>query len=137
MNIIDKYVKDNNIKTYLSREDIDKLVENINANTEELKKYNAEFLENEKIEDLVDYVDILINNYNYNLMIKNQDIEEMLYYIYGCEFDLIVNKDGTLDLFDIQGAYLGGNYSNFETIENALGRLSSSYLYDYFGIEVL
>lgn len=32
--------------------------------------------------------------------------------------------------------YLGGNYSNFETIDSALGRLSGNYLYDYFGIEV-
>lgn len=68
---------------------------------------------------------------------QNEDIEEMLNYIYGCEFDLIANTNGTLDLFDTQGAYLGGNYSNFETIESALGRLSGSYLYDYFGIEVL
>ena len=28
------------------------------------------------------------------------------------------------------------SYINFETIDSALGRLSGSYLYDYFGIEV-
>ena len=62
----------------------------------------------------------------------------MLYYIYCCEFDLEINKNGTLNLRDLQNAYLGGkeSYINFETIESALGRLSGSYLYDYFGIEV-
>ena len=48
-----------------------------------------------------------------------------------------INKNGTLNLIDLQNVYLGGGYSNFETIESALGRLSGSYLYDYFGIEVL
>ena len=69
---------------------------------------------------------------------QNEDIEKMLDYIYGCEFDLEINKNGTLNLIDLQNAYLGGteSYINFETIESALGRLSGSYLYDYFGIEV-
>lgn len=137
MNIIEKYVKDNNKKTYLSVEDVRKLVEIINADTKELQKYNDELLINDKIENLDDYVYNLVENYNYDLTIKNQDIKIMLYYIYGCEFDLEINENGTLDLIDLQGAYLGGKYSNFETIESALGRLSGSYLYDYFGIEVL
>ena len=70
---------------------------------------------------------------------QNEDIEKMLDYIYGCEFDLEINKNGTLNLIDLQNAYLGGteSYINFETIGSALGRLSGSYLYDYFGIEVL
>lgn len=137
MNVIEKYVKDNNKKTYLSGEDVNKLVEIVNADKKELIKYNDEFLGRDQIENLEDYVSILVENYNYDLTIKNQDIGEMLYYIYGCEFDLEINENGTLDLIDLQGVYLGGGYSNFETIESALGRLSGSYLYDYFGIEVL
>lgn len=92
---------------------------------------------NENIDTLEDYIYYLIENYNFELTMQNEDIEEMLDYIYGCEFDLEINKNGTLNLIDLQNVYLGGNYSNFETIDSALGRLSGSYLYDYFGIEVL
>ena len=48
-------------------------------------------------------------------------------------FEIIVN--GKLDLIDLQGVYLGGDYDNFETIAEVLGRLSVSDLYDYYGIE--
>lgn len=139
MNVIEKYVKDNNKKTYLSGEDVNKLVEIVSTDKKELIKYNNEFLVRDGIESLEDYVSIFVENYNYDLTIKNQDIEEMLHYIYGCEFDLEINKNGKLNLIDLQNAYLGGkeSYINFETIESALGRLSGSYLYDYFGIEVL
>ena len=91
---------------------------------------------NENIDTLEDYIYYLIENYNFELSMQNEDIEEMLDYIYGCEFDLEINENGTLNLIDLQNVYLGGEYSNFETIESALGRLSGSYLYDYFGIEV-
>lgn len=136
--VLKKYIKDNNIHGYLSNElDNDKIEKYIENDKKEIKLFEEERDFNENIDTLEDYIYYLIENYNFELAMKNEDIEEMLYYIYGCEFDLEINENGILDLIDLQGVYLGGNYSNFETIESALGRLSGSYLYDYFGIEVL
>lgn len=133
--VLNEYVKNNNINGYLSNSlDSNNLQTYINNNQEEIKNFEEEKSFNDNVDTLEDYIYCLIENYNYDLTIKNQDIEKMLDYIYGCEFDLEINQNGTLDLIDLQGAYLGGNYSNFETIESALGRLSGSYLYDYFGI---
>ena len=138
MNKVEKYIKDNNIKGYLSSAlDTDKIEKYIKNDKEEMELFEEERDFNDNIDTLEDYIYYLIENYNFELAMQNEDIEEMLDYIYGCEFDLEINENGTLDLIDLQGVYLGGNYSNFETIESALGRLSGSYLYDYFGIEVL
>lgn len=138
MNKVEKYIKDNNIKGYLSSGlDTDKIEEYIKNDKKEMELFEEERNFNENIDTLEDYIYYSIENYNFELTMQNEDIEEMLDYIYGCEFDLEINKNGTLNLIDLQNAYLGGNYSNFETIDSALGRLSGSYLYDYFGIEVL
>jgi hypothetical protein len=138
MNKVEKYIKDNNIQGYLSSAlDTDKIAKYIKNDKKEMKLFEEERDFNEDINTLEDYIYYLIENYNFELTMQNEDIEEMLDYIYGCEFDLEINKNGTLNLIDLQNAYLGGNYSNFETIDSALGRLSGSYLYDYFGIEVL
>ena len=137
MNKVEKYIKDNNIQGYLSSAlDTDKIEKYIKNDEKEMKLFEEERNFNENIDTLEDYIYYLIENYNFELTMQNEDIEEMLDYIYGCEFDLEINKNGTLNLIDLQNAYLGGGYSNFETIESALGRLSGSYLYDYFGIEV-
>ena len=60
-------------------------------------------------------------------------------YIYGCEFEIDINKNDTLDIIDMQGAYLGGkdSWKNFDTISSAFGRISGAYLYDYFGLDIL
>lgn len=138
MENIKKYIKDNNIQGYLSSAlDTDKIEEYIKNDKKEMELFEEERNFNENIDTLEDYIYYLIENYNFELTMQNEDIEEMLNYIYGCEFDLEINKNGTLNLIDLQNVYLGGNYSNFETIDSALGRLSGSYLYDYFGIEVL
>lgn len=138
MENIKKYIKDNNIQGYLSSAlDTDKIKEYIKNDKKEMELFEEERNFNENIDTLEDYIYYLIENYNFELTMQNEDIEEMLDYIYGCEFDLEINKNGTLNLIDLQNVYLGGNYSNFETIDSALGRLSGSYLYDYFGIEVL
>ena len=137
MNKVEKYIKDNNIQGYLSSAlDTDKIEKYIKNDEKEMKLFEEERDFNENIDTLEDYIYYLIENYNFELTMQNEDIEEMLNYIYGCEFDLEINENGTLNLIDLQNAYLGGGYSNFETIESALGRLSGSYLYDYFGIEV-
>ena len=137
MNKVEKYIKDNNIQGYLSSElDTDKIEEYIKNDKKEMELFEEERNFNENIDTLEDYIYYLIENYNFELTMQNEDIEEILNYIYGCEFDLEINENGTLNLIDLQNAYLGGGYSNFETIESALGRLSGSYLYDYFGIEV-
>lgn len=139
MNKVEKYIKDNNIKGYLSSAlDTDKIAKYIKNDKKEMKLFEEERNFNENIDILEDYIYYLIENYNFELTMQNEDIEKMLDYIYGCEFDLEINKNGTLNLIDLQNAYLGGkeSYINFETIDSALGRLSGSYLYDYFGIEV-
>lgn len=137
--VLNEYVKDNNINGYLSNDlDSNNLQTYIKNNPEEIKKFEEEKSFNDNVDTLEDYIYCLIENYNFELAIQNEDIKKMLYYIYCCEFDLEINKNGTLNLIDLQNAYLGGteSYINFETIDSALGRLSGSYLYDYFGIEV-
>lgn len=125
-----KYAKDNNIKSYLNYDK--NMYKYVNIQDFEYKK-----LYNENIETIDDYIFYEIENYNYNLAIENEDIMYLLKYIYGCEFDIKINKNGKINLIDLQGAYLGGaeSYENFDTIQDALDRLSGSFLYDYFGIE--
>lgn len=137
--VLKKYIKDNNIHGYLSNElDNDKIEKYIKNDKKEMKLFEEERDFNENIDTLEDYIYYLIENYNFELAMQNEDIEEMLLLIYGCEFDIVINKDGTLDLIDTQSAYLGGvdSYENFDNIENAIWRLSGSFLNDYFGIEI-
>lgn len=131
MESIEKYVKENDIKGYLNYcEDMENLKKYIN-----IKDYEEQIGWNEKVECIEDYIYYLISQYNYEIALENEDTQYMLDLIYGCEFDIEINKNGKLDLIDLQGAYLGGDYDNFETIAEVLGRLSGSYLYDYYGIE--
>ena len=139
MNKVEKYIKDNNIKGYLSSAlDTDKIEKYIKNDKKEMELFEKERDFNENIDTLEDYIYYLIENYNFELTMQNEDIEKMLDYIYGCEFEVEITENGKINLIDLQNAYLGGkeSYINFETIESALGRLSGSYLYDYFGIEV-
>lgn len=130
-NSIKKYIEDNNIVGYLSYvKDLENLKKYI-----DMKDYEEQSNWNERIECLEDYIYDLITQYNYEKALENEDIEFMLNLIYGCEFDIEINKNGRLDLIDLQGVYLGGEYEDFETIRAALGRLSGSYLFDYYGIE--
>lgn len=131
MESIEKYVKENDIKSYLNYcEDMENLKKYIN-----IKDYEEQIGWNERVECIEDYIYYLISQYNYEIALKNEDTQYMLDLIYGCEFDIEINKNGKLDLIDLQGVYLGGDYDNFETIAEVLGRLSGSYLYDYYGIE--
>lgn len=69
---------------------------------------------------------------------KNGDINYLISLIDECEFEIEINPNGTLDLVDLQGAYLGGveSYEEFEDILSICDRLECTYFYDYFGIEV-
>lgn len=133
MKDIEKYVKDNNIKRYLSYcldcENLKKYID--------MKEYEEQEGWNERVSCLEDYIGDKIIQYNHILAIENQDIEYMIDLIYGCEFDIEINKNGKINLIDKQQAYLGGieSYENFDTIDSALDRLSSTYLSDYYGIE--
>lgn len=130
MESIEKYVKENDIKGYLNYcEDMENLKKYIN-----IKDYEEQIGWNERVECIEDYIYYLISQYNYEIALKNEDTQYMLDLIYGCEFDIEINENGKLDLIDLQGAYLGGDYDNFKTIAEVLGRLSDSYLYDYYGI---
>lgn len=140
MNKVEKYIKDNNIQGYLSSVlDTNKIEKYIKNDKKEMELFEQERYFNENIDTLEDYIYYLIENYNFELAMQNEDIEKMLYYIYGCEFKVEITENDKINLIDLQNAYLGGkeSYINFETIESALDRLSGSYLYDYFGIEVL
>lgn len=132
MKKLNEYIKKENIIGYLSYKlDSEKLLKYINKDEfEEEKQYN------ENIEDKEDYISQEIQKYNYLKALDNQDIELLLDLIYGCEFDIEINKDGTLSLLDMQGAYLGGkeSYENFKDINSVVDRLSGSYFYDYYGI---
>lgn len=135
MEMIEKYIKDNNIKGYLSMDlDFENLLKYIDYEDFEEEKANNEHIESEE-----DYIYNRIAIYNLGLALINEDIEILLDYIYGCEFEIDINKNGTLDIIDMQGAYLGGkdSWENFDTISSAFGRISGAYLYDYFGLDIL
>ena len=135
MEMIEKYIKDNNIKGYLSMDlDFKNLLKYIDYKDFEEEKANNEHIESEE-----DYIYNRIAIYNLNLALINEDIEILLNYIYGCEFEIDINKNGILDIIDMQGAYLGGedSWENFDTISGAFGRISGAYLYDYFGLDIL
>ena len=134
MKRLDEYIKKENIKGYLSPKlDGEKLKEYVdNEEFEEEKKWS------ENVEDEEDYIYQQIDEYNYLKAFENEDINLLLEYIYGCEFDIEINKVGTLDLVDLQEVYLGGidSYEGFEEITGIADRLSGSYFYDYYGISV-
>lgn len=135
MEMIEKYIKDNNIKGYLSMDlDFENLLKYIDYEDFEEEKANNEHIESEE-----DYIYNRAAIYNLDLALRNEDIEILLHYIYGCEFGIDINKNGTLDIIDMQGAYLGGedSWENFDTISSAFGRISGAYLYDYFGLEIV
>lgn len=135
MEMIEKYIKDNNIKGYLSMDlDFENLLKYIDYEDFEEEKANNEHIESEE-----DYIYNRIAIYNLGLALINEDIEILLDYIYGCEFEIDINKNGTLDIIDMQGGYLGGkdSWENFDTISSAFGRISGAYLYDYFGLDIL
>jgi len=67
---------------------------------------------------------------------KKQNFDYIMGLIEGCEFGVEINTDGTVNLIDWQGAYLGGveSYDNFTNIFEACERLEGSFLFDYYGI---
>lgn len=136
MKFLEKYIEDNNIKSYLSFDDIDNIKKYMTA--EDMKKYEEQIGWNERVETLEDYIADLIMNCNYMFAVENEDINYLIHLIYGCEFDIEINEKGKINLIDMQGIYLGGveSYEDFEDIISASGRLSGSYYSDYYGIEV-
>ena len=86
--------------------------------------------------------DIFNNIYEVNATQKyikamnQENFNYIIYLINECEFDIEINKDGTINLIDLQSTYLGGfeSYENFENIFDACTRLEGSFLFDYFGI---
>lgn len=118
--VIEKYIKDNNIKRYLSSEEDNTFINELNLDVEDYDKFDP------------------IETYNYIYAMDNEEIKELLCLIYECEFDIEINKDGTLNLIDMQGAYLGGveSYENFNTIMDICERLEGSYFRDYHGIDL-
>ena len=132
---VERYVKDNNIKSYLDYDlDCEELEKYIT-----IEEYEKEKKCNESIEGIGDYIYSLICNYNYYLAVQNEDIKAILFLIYDCEFEIEINANRTLDLIDLQEAYLGADYNeykNFEDIMECQARLCNTYFYDYFGIEV-
>lgn len=129
--LLEKYIKENNIKSYLILEDIKNIFQKLTD--EQIEEIKNNYERDYSFEDIAYEI---ISDYNYRLAVENEDIETIINYILGCEFDIEINKDGKIDLIDLQGAYLGGNYDNFETIMEASGRLEGSFYRDYYGIEV-
>lgn len=131
--ILERYAKENNIKGYLSYMlDYEKIIDSMSK--KELEKYKG-YDQNDYFETILNqYIDL----YNYNLAKENEDIQMLQEFIEGCEFDIMINKDGTLDLKDLQYAYLGGvdTYEGFEDIESASGRLEGSFYNDYYFSEI-
>lgn len=75
---------------------------------------------------------------NYIKAMKNQNFEYIRDLIEGCEFEIEINPDGSINLIDLQWAYLGGveSYENFNDIFSACERLEGSFLRDYYNIYV-
>lgn len=129
--LIKKYVKENNIIGYINTEDIENMFKNLTE--EQIYEIEKNF---EEDYSRMDIICSIVAEYNYNLAKEIGDTKEIADYIYGCEFDIIVNKEGKIDLKDLQGAYLGGNYDNFDTIIEASERLEGSFYRDYYGMEI-
>lgn len=131
--LLEKYVKENNIKSYLILEDIQNIFQKLTD--EQIEEIENNYEQDYSFEDIAYEI---ISDYNYRLAVENEDTNELIDYIEGCEFDIEINKDGKIELIDLQGAYLGGadSYENFETIMEASERLEGSFYRDYYGIEV-
>ena len=88
---------------------------------------------------LKDYesLDSFIETKEYIKAMKNENFNYILELIINCDFDIEINTDGTINLWDLQGAYLGGveSYENFANIFEACERLEGCFLYDYFKID--
>jgi len=99
-----------------------KKIRNIKNKTFNLKDYNNIY----ELQATINYIKAM----------NNENFEEILNYIFGCEFDVEINEDGTINLIDLLEVYLGGadSYENFVDIFDACERLEGSYLYDYFNI---
>jgi len=98
-----------------------------------IKKTNNNF----KLKDMnFDNIYQLKATKDYVRAMNNEDFNEILEYICGCDFDIEINTDGTINLIDEQGAYLGGydSYENFTDVFSACERLEGSFLCDYYGI---
>lgn len=67
---------------------------------------------------------------------NKEDFNYIVNLINGCEFDIEINPDGTINLIDLMEVYLGGadSYENFTDVFSACGRLEGSFLYDYYNI---
>ena len=126
--LIKEYVKENNIIGYL----------NYGIDYNNLKEILIKNTTLRTDDELEDEIYRMIQEYNYNLAIETGDTNEIIKYIYGCEFDIEINKDGKIDLIDLPNVYLGGkdSYENFETIMGASGRLEGSFYRDYYGMEI-
>lgn len=63
---------------------------------------------------------------------ENEDIMYLINMIYECEFDILINENGTLSLEDLQNANLGNiEEEEFETITDICERMESTYFDDY------
>lgn len=116
--LIKEYVKENNIIGYLSFKLDYRGIKNKITQTD----FKSE-----------DYINTLISQnidlYNYNLAVKNEDVNKIQEYIYDVDFNIIINKDLTIDLEDLQEGYLGGknSYENFCDIMSANERIDHYY----------
>ena len=92
-----------------------------------MKRYYLKDWEN--IYDFISTKDYIKNK-------REENYDYILDLIMGCEFDIEINKDGTINLIDLQDAYLGGveSYKNFKDIFDACTRLEGSFLCDYYNI---
>jgi len=76
-------------------------------------------------ENIIDLYNYLENNEKTE---QEEDIDYLLKMIYQCNFDVLINKNGTLSLENLQGGNLGGiEFEEFETITDVCERLE-----DYF-----
>lgn len=94
-----------------------------------MKKYTLKDYEN---------IEEFIATRDYIKAMKEENFDYIVYLIESCEFEIEINENGTINLIDLQGAYLGdiGSYDNFENVFMACERLEGSFLRDYFGIYV-
>lgn len=78
----------------------------------------------------------LVATKKYIKALHDENFKYILNLINDCEFDIEINENGTINLIDLQGAYLGDfeSYQNFNDIFEACQRLDGSFLFDYFGI---
>lgn len=135
--LVKKYIEQNKIKSYLSYVlDYDKILAIMTK--EDIKEMEETYCEDIYDTPEESYISTIIQEYNYELACQNEDINYFLELIYGCEFDLEIQKNGKLDLIDMQGVYLGGieEYEDFDNIAFACDRLSGAYFQDYYNLYI-